>query len=190
MMPHAGFETPKGKSLWGRQSTAGKPTADRRLGKVCLSKGQLLTMQRRQVACTAAKPVRQADSGRPQAEADQSSNHLSKLAWPPKFNNTDIRMQKTQVDSQALDESKNDSLDVFERLFRSAAREKNRIVVRAKENIARKAKENTAGAGTERKQVEKGLSILKENKRLINNTKNEIMEGKVILPSTSLVHLR
>lgn len=66
MLPREGFETPKGKSLWGQQLTAGKNLSERRVGLVNLSKGQLLTMQRRQVAFTAAKPTRyrKAQTGR------------------------------------------------------------------------------------------------------------------------------
>lgn len=96
-------------------------------------------------------------------------------------------MQKRHIGTQVKEESKNGSLDVFERLFQSAAREKNRIVARAKENIAKKTKEANSNTGSDRKQVDKTVNILRENKRLINNTRSEAQDGRVAIPTTSLV---
>ena len=126
-------------------------------------------------------------SNRPQAEADRVGCVPSKPGWPNKINNSDIRMQKRHIGTQVKEESKNGSLDVFERLFQSAAREKNRIVARAKENIAKKTKEANSNTGSDRKQVDKTVNILRENKRLINNTRSEAQDGRVAIPTTSLV---
>lgn len=90
-----------------------------------------------------------------------------------KFNNSDIRMHKPPVGHTDKDPATAQSLDVFERLFRSANKQKARLIVRVKENIAKKAKEASLPSPLDRKPADKAGNILRENKRLVNNPRSD-----------------
>jgi hypothetical protein len=90
-----------------------------------------------------------------------------------KFNNSDMRMHKPLGDQVPKDQANSHGLDVFERLFRSATKQKAKLIVRVKENIAKKIKEVQVASPLARKLPEKTTNILKENKRLVNNTRQD-----------------
>lgn len=90
-----------------------------------------------------------------------------------KINNSGMRTHKPPVGNTDKEQVSAQSLDVFERLFRSATQQKARLIVRVKENIAKKTKEIQASSPQMRRLQEKAGNILKENKRLVNNTRSE-----------------
>lgn len=93
-----------------------------------------------------------------------------------KINNSSMKHHKPPVGHIDKDQVSNQSLDVFERLFRSATQQKARLIVRVKENIGKKIKEIPVSSPVKRKIPEKSGNILKENKRLVNNTRSDDSE--------------
>ena len=66
--------------------------------------------------------------------------------------------------------------DVFERLFKSGAKEKAKLNTRVKENISKKAKDVQPVSLTSTMPKEKDISILRENKKMVNNSRAESTE--------------
>ena len=74
-------------------------------------------------------------------------------------------------------EKKPVGLDVFERLFRSAAKDKERVTLKVKENLIKRAKEGLPKQGVASISIEKDIAILRENKKMINNSRLEPHEA-------------
>jgi hypothetical protein len=68
--------------------------------------------------------------------------------------------------------------DVFDRLFRSAAKDKTRLTTKVKQQIAKKVTELRASSPQHRHSMENSSGVLRENKRLANHTKDDTREAR------------